>query len=171
MRTKILFILLCALTVTNPVKSQKSKIAYINTNVLWQLMPEKAAADSILNMEKLDLQKYYTEQTEDLKAKVQALNNDPNFDETKLIYQQKNKDIQDRYKELETFISKAERELQAKQNQLYKPIREKMEDAINSVAEENGYEYVLDSSFGNIIYRKSETYDILEKVKNKLKLN
>lgn len=171
MKAKILFILLCTFVLSQSAISQKSKIAYINTNALWQLMPEKAEADSVLNQEKLAIQTYYVDQQKDLQAKAQELNEDPNFDKDKLVYQQKIKDIQDRSKKLDAFVAEAEEELKKKQSELYTPIREKMENAINAVAEENGYEYVLDSSFGNIIYRKSESYNILEKVKNKLNLD
>jgi hypothetical protein len=45
-----------------------------------------------------------------------------------------------------------------------------MQAAIDKVADENGYDYIMDAAFGNIVYSKSKEDDILSLVKVKLEL-
>jgi outer membrane protein len=79
----------------------------------------------------------------------------------KLLSQQEN---------LQKLPEEANKELVAKQEELYKPIREKMQTAIDQVANENGYDYIMDAAFGNLVYSKNKEDDILPLVKLKLDL-
>jgi len=164
---KGLFIFVVLLT-TNPLFSQKSIIANINTLALWEAMPEKKAADSIL----LQLNKSYSEHFNKMNQEIEVLiYNYKNDDKsTPAIKADLVKDIEGRQSRMENFKKEAETDLATKREELLAPIRKKMQDAINSVAKKNKYDYVLDSSFGNIIYSKNTGDDILELVKKELGL-
>ena len=148
--------------------SQKSNTANINTMLLWDLMPEKKSADSVL----LQLNQSYSEHFSKMNQEIELLIANYKSDDksTPAIKADLVKDIESRQTRMETFKKEAESDLTKKREELLAPIRKKMQDAINSVAKKNKYDYVLDSSFGNIIYAKNPADDILELVKKELGL-
>jgi outer membrane protein len=54
--------------------------------------------------------------------------------------------------------------------QLFQPIQEKAIGAVNEVAEENKFTYILDTGTGAVVYVSPESEDILPLVKAKLGL-
>ena len=59
--------------------------------------------------------------------------------------------------------------MQNKQQTIFQPIFDKAQEAIKTVAKENGFKYILDVSQGYILYfPEEESYDILSLVKTKL---
>ena len=76
-------------------------------------------------------------------------------------------EVQELQKKLQLYAQTAQKELQQKEIDLYKPIVEKAQKAIKDVAAEKGYQYVLDSSPGKglLVYTGE---DLLGPVKAKL---
>jgi outer membrane protein len=145
------------------------KIGYINTQEILQLMPETAVAnnelaalansldeqDSILNAE-------YQNKIADFQKDQQ----NPDISESILLM--KYNQINDLEKRIEQFKQTAQQELVEKQNKLIKPLVEKINNAIDEVAKENNYNYVLDNSTGAILFAANEKDNILPLVKAKL---
>ena len=86
---------------------------------------------------------------------------------TDVIKDTKIKEITDLEKRITEFQQTAEADLQKKEQTLLQPIIDKAKTAINDVAKENGYTYVLDSSVGVVLY-SVDSDDLLAKVKKKL---
>ena len=63
----------------------------------------------------------------------------------------------------------AQESLAKKENEILKPIIDKAKKAINDVAKEKGYDYILDTGLGMVLYA-SDSEDILPLVKKKLGL-
>ena len=76
-------------------------------------------------------------------------------------------ELQDLNKRIEDFKAQAQQDYQRKYGELSKPIYDKAKKAIDLVAKENGYKYVLDTSAGNVLYSESAD-DILPLVLKKL---
>jgi outer membrane protein len=76
-------------------------------------------------------------------------------------------ELQDLNKRIEDFKGQAQQDYQRKYGELSKPIYDKAKKAIEMVAKENSYKYVLDTSTGNILYTEPGD-DILQLVKKKL---
>lgn len=150
--------------------SQKSRIGYINSNELWELMPEKKEADSTLKAMNQELGMHFTKMQKEFEQKYAELQADSTIDKESLVFKSRIEDLQALDKKLKSFKTEAEKELVAKKEALYAPIRKKMQDAIDSVADKKGLEYVLDSSYGNILYRRDESYNLMNEVKMQLKL-
>ena len=148
--------------------TQRSNIAHISTTELWEMMPEKKAADSIL----MKMNKEYSDHFNKVNLEIQALINEYQADQSSALAVKADMavDIQNKQVRLENFKKEAEAELLKKREELLAPIRKKMEDAINKVAKKNKYLYVLDSSYGNIIYVQNPSDNILDPVKNELGL-
>ncbi len=147
----------------------KSKVGYINTNELWSLMPEKSEADEKLKKMEAEMVAFLQEEQKTLKEGVIAFQRD-SADMSDLVKNQTYQKLVTQQENLQKLPEEANKELAAKQEELYEPIREKMQNAIDKVAEENGYDYILDAAFGNIVFSKNKGDNILPLVKVKLEL-
>jgi outer membrane protein len=160
-------VLMVVVALSTTVTAQKSaKIGHINSNDLLSAMPERAAVQKDLEeyagqlKVTLDaMRKEYETKVGDFQAKQDVM--------TDIIKDNKIKEITDLEKRIGEFQQTAEADLQKKEQSLLQPIIDKAKTAINDVAKENGYTYVLDSSVGVVLY-SVEGDDILPKVKTKL---
>lgn len=120
-------------------------IAYIDTDEVLKAMPEyrntEVALEILqkqllkqLDVEKKAIAKYYTEVIEDVK--IGAL--------TAKQQQEAEAKLQKMQQDLEEKTNNADRQLLAKERALSKPMYEKFEKGIASVAKKNGYAYILD---------------------------
>jgi len=144
------------------------KIGYINTQQLFEIMPEAKVIDSVLNdfAQKLKVQQ---------DAMVQELNNKmskfeadrKSGDMAQSVLEVRYGEIEDLQTRIQNFQQKAQQDLTAKQQELYKPLIDKIENAIKEVAKEEGFRYIFESSTGNILYSVDED-NILPLVKKKL---
>jgi outer membrane protein len=53
-------------------------------------------------------------------------------------------EIDDIRSRMENFVPIAQQDMQKKQEELYKPVQERIQNAIKAVGEEKGYTYILD---------------------------
>ena len=71
-------------------------------------------------------------------------------------------------KSLEEMPGSFEKDLLKVKEDLYAPIRIKMQAAVDKVSENYQYDYIFDSSYGTIIYSKNKTDNIMDYVKSEL---
>lgn len=147
----------------------KSKVGYINTTQLWQSMPEKASADSSLLKMKNEFVGYLQQKQKQFEVDVAEYKRD-SASMSQLILKEKVDALLKEQEGLKNFPKQADAELNKKKEELYAPIRQKMQKAIDDVAAENNYDYITDVSFGHIIYAKNTEDNILPLVKKKLGL-
>lgn len=77
-------------------------------------------------------------------------------------------ELQDIQNRITTEQNKAQQAVQAKQNELFKPLVDKLKEAISQVAKEKGYTYVIDSSTADLLIVSPPSDDLLAAVKTKL---
>ena len=167
MKTFKIAILMVVVALTTTVTAQKSaKIGHINSNDLLSAMPERNEVQKELedyaNQLKVTMdamRKEYETKVGEFQAKQDVM--------TDIIKDTKIKEITDLERRIGEFQQTAEADLQKKETSLLQPIIDKAKTAINDVAKENGYTYVLDSSAGSVLY-SVEGDDLLPKVKTKL---
>ncbi len=149
------------------VFAQNYKFGHINTNELFALMPERDSAQQIL-------QKYAKELEDQLETMRVELNNKYNdyLNEqenlTDLIKQTKEQEINDLNQRIQGFETTAQQELQRKEAELFQPIYEKANNAIQEVAKENGFTYIFDLVTRTVLYFSEDSENILPLVKKKL---
>jgi outer membrane protein len=142
---------------------QAQKIAHIDSEKLLSLMPEKEAVDkklieeatkhkSALEKMQKEIQETYVKYEKE-QAKV-----------TPEINQARGKELQEKTKKLTEYQEMATKEVNKKEEELYKPILQKAQNAINEVAKEKGFDYVLSASA--LVHAAG--YDLLNDVKIKL---
>lgn len=144
------------------------KFGHINSQELLALMPERTTAETSLQ----DYAKGLESQLMSMQTEYQSMienyqNNESSYDD--LTKQDKISEIQGLEQRITTFQKSAQSSLQEKEQDLLRPILEKAQNAIDSVAEKGKYTYILDSSSGLILYSK-DSENILDKVKKELDL-
>ena len=151
---------------TAATAQKTAKIGHINSNELLTAMPERAAVQKDLEAYANELKvtldvmrKEYDTKVADFQSKQDVM--------TDLIKNTKISEITDLEKRITEFQQTAEADLQKKEQSLLQPIIDKAKTAIDDVAKENGYTYVLDSSVGVVLF-SVDSDNILAKVKTKL---
>jgi len=144
------------------------KIAHVNLDSLVSGMPEtKIASDAAqiyfkgLEQESVAMQTELQNKYEDYQAKQATMSD--------LLKKTKEEDLQQLQRRIEDFRNQATQDYQRKTAELTAPIMDKARKAIEVVAKEAGYKYVLDTSSQNPTVLYSEpSDDILTAVKKKL---
>lgn len=156
-----------ALMLTGRVCAQ-GKIGHVNAMEMIQLMPEADSVQVALQAYAKDLQDNITTmQTEVQNKYAEYQNNQSQWSE--LIKQTKAKEIQDMQVRLQEFSAQAEEDYQQKTQELLLPLNNKVKDAIEAVAKEGKFAYILDAGSANL-FLGSEAIDVTSLVKKKLGL-
>lgn len=164
-----LTIVLLVVAVSTSVFGQKTvKIGHINSNELLSAMPERTKIQKDLETYATDLRTTLETMRKEYEAKVKEFQGKQDV-MTEVIKNSKIKEITDLEKRITEFQQTAEADLQKKEEELLQPIIDKAKEAINTVAKEGAYTYILDSSVGVVLY-SVEGDDILPLVKKKLGL-
>jgi len=162
---KIVFALTCvALLSTSSAFAQK--FGYIHSQELLSMMPEVKKADSSLQLfaksyqDQLDVMgKEYQKKLQEYQSGAKTM--------TDAVKEVKEKELMDLQNRMESTNQSGQEKIQAKKEELYKPILEKADKAIKEVAKANSYDYVFDASAGALLYAK-DSDDLLPLVKAKL---
>ncbi len=150
--------------------SAQMKIGYINSEAIMQQLPEAQDAQKQLDALSSDWQAELTKMQSDLQHKFE------DYDKKKLIMSDKRraeveKELQDLDKKMVDFRTAkfgANGELFSKQNELMKPIQDKVFKAVKDVATEGDYDYVFDKSSSTLLMYSNEKNDLTSKVLAKL---
>ena len=142
------------------------KLGHINSQELISLLPETKQADIDLQDYAQSLETQISSMEEEYKRSIADYqNNESSYDE--ITKQDKIAAIQAIEQRITNFQQNAQISLQQKQQELLDPIIEKVRQAIDQVAKDGNYTYILDTSAGSLLYYK-ESEDILSKVKKEL---
>jgi len=142
------------------------KIAHLSLDSLISLMPETKIAREQAQKYLKDLENAVISMEQELQNKYNDyIANEATMSD--LVKKTKQEELQSMQKRIEDFKIQAQQDYQAKYQFLINPILDKAKKAIELVAKENGYKYVLDASAGFILYSEPSD-DILPLVKKKL---
>ena len=154
MKRIVLVLVLCI--ISGFVFSQKAvKLAHVDVQAIFGEMPEKAAATKEVED--------YAKTLEESKMKEYSENKDT---WSALIRQDKEEAIMSLQTRIQNFQQQAETDLQNREAALLEPITNKIKDAINAVASEQGFTYVYDKT--TLLYTSPDATDITNDVKAKL---
>jgi len=167
-KTASALILIVLFTATNLLAQSKIKIGHINSEELMQSMPGRDSIKAKIEEHAKTLDAQLKAMEAELQTKY-AEYQSKEKDYTDLIKQTKQKELSDLQARIQEFQQTAQEELQKKQTELLSPLIEKAKKAIEEVAKENGYTYILDSSqsIGAVLYSEKGD-DISALVRKKL---
>lgn len=123
------------------------KIGWTNVDFILQSLPDFKDIQTKLTTERAQYEKLYNEKL----SEAQKLWEDYNKNSatmSEVIRRDKEKVLQNKQQELQELQQNAESALQTKQQELLMPLMDKIQKAIDDVAKENGYTYVLNSDAG-----------------------
>ena len=160
------FFLVCA---GAPLSAQM-KIGYVNSDAIMQQLPEAQDAQKQLDGITTDWQAELSKMQTDLQHRFE------DYDKKKLIMSDKKradteKELQDLEKKMVDFRTAkfgTNGELFQKQNELMKPIQDKVFKAVKDIADEGGYDYVFDKSSSTLLMYSNDKNDLTSKVLAKL---
>lgn len=164
MRTVLLAVIL---TITTGAFAQK--VAHVDIDALLTEMPETKIAEDEIKLFAETLEKDMKFLQEEYQNKMTELENGANSGWSELMIKSKQEDLYSAQQKIYEFQQLAQEQITAKQVELMEPVYEKLQNAVNDVAKEKGFDYVLDASRnrGVVIYKDGGT-DIAPLVKAKL---
>lgn len=146
----------------------QTKIAHINFEQLVGLMPETKTLSTQIDLYKKTFVDQLTAMNTELQTKL-ADYQKLKATMTDAVRVQKEGELQDLQKRFQDYQNTAQQQVEAKGNELTKPLVDKARAAIAAVAKEKGYTYVLNSSQTDLIV-SPDGDDLMAPVKLKLGL-
>jgi outer membrane protein len=157
---KYIFMLLLACLGQMALAQSVTKIGYTNVELILQYMPETKAIETELGKleaaisKQLEVkQKYYQQKlTEFMEYKESGKPLTPEMEKAATT------ELQRLEGEIQKGIADAEEKMMRRRMDLLKPVQDKMQGAIDAVAKEGGYTYILNQAVGqgipSILYGK-----------------
>ncbi|MBK6979040.1 MAG: OmpH family outer membrane protein [Cytophagaceae bacterium] len=142
-----LFVIALALLGSLSINAQTFKLGYTNIEYILQNMPDSKEISTKLSTEKAQYDKLYQEKLADAQKLLDDYQKNA-ATMSAVIRADKEKTLQNKQNELQELQQNAEAALSRKQQELIAPVMEKIQTAIDAVAKENGYTYVLNSDAG-----------------------
>ena len=170
MKKTLIVMVACLFAFGGTAMAQKNiKLGHINSNDLMQIMPGRDSAQTTLQAEVQELEATLKSMQSEMEKRYNDyMENQSGW--TELIRQTKQREIQDMGARIQEFQENAQKQLQQREADLLKPIIDRAKKAIEDVAREGGYTYILDSGTASVLYSQ-DSDDIMPPVKKKLGLN
>jgi outer membrane protein len=165
-KLKLLFVAFVLILGATSFTYAQSKVAHINTADLVQAMPSMKQAQSQLEK----IQKTYDTELRAMAKELDAKSRQYAAEAESKTEEQNRKrveEVQTMQNNIAAYQQQALKDLQQKERDIFEPILNRAKAAIQKVARNKGFEYVLDSSEGsNVIL--AEGFDLLADVKKEL---
>jgi outer membrane protein len=160
-------LLLCTITTR-----AQMKIAYFNSDAIMKQLPDAQDAQKQLDQFVADWQQELNKMQDEWKKKFDE------YDKRKLIMTEQRRadaerelrDMDQKIVDFRTQKFGQNGELFNKQNELMKPVQDRVFKAVQDVAREDGYDYVFDKSGDILLMYANEKYDLTQKIFTKLKV-
>lgn len=167
---KKILLLLTFITTVSLGHIDAQKIGYLNSQGLLMELPAYKNAQANFENYRNQLQKKLEQKAQLLEADFQLVSR--KAEQGELSPKQQEEEgvrLREEQNKLLQYEQQIQQELLTKQNTELQPIVDKVNTAIETVAKENGFTYILDASSGVILYA-DDTMDVTSLVKAKLGL-
>lgn len=153
-----------------PMMVSAQKIGRINTSALLEIMPEVKEMSANLDSLNAQWENMLVSMQNEIKEKAAKYESDmakgSMTDAQKQFYEEDLYNLQQR---LQTTYQTAQADVQQKQEEWFKPIKEKISAAIKKVGKDKGYAYIMEEA-AMLYYSETDTYDVFNDVKKELGL-
>jgi outer membrane protein len=154
-----------------PLRGQV-KIGYFSSDAIMKQLPDAQDAQKQLDQLVADWQQEINKMQDEWKRKFD------DYDKRKLIMtEQRRAEAERDLRELDQKIVDLRNQrfgqngdLFNKQNELMKPVQDRIFKAVQDVAHEEGYDYIFDKSADILLMYANEKYDLTQKIMAKLKV-
>ena len=144
---------------SNSFSQATLKIGHVDIAEILAVLPARDSAAAIIDKETKEMQSTYDEMT----AVYNKMLDDYEKGQstfTEFVKKNKETELLDKEKRLQEFEQNASANLQKRNSDLIQPILNKILRAIDKVAAENGFTYVLDVSKGSVVYTSKDSQNI-----------
>ena len=167
---QLLLLLFSCLLLTTTAFGQQEKIGFFSSSKLVGLFPESQAVQSQIDKISTEKQAVGTALENELKAKIQ------NFEKEKvgmaqILQESRIEEIRNLETKIQNYYANSRKEIDAKRQELLKPIFEKVSAGIKQVAEKHKFTAIIDlDTGGQFLLYIDASRNILELMKTELKL-
>ncbi len=168
-RKKMILYFMISLLVVPVLNAGDFKIAFVDVDRIYSELTEVAEAEQQFQQKVNEWDRELAEKEDEIThleeeyANLPPIVTDKVKKEKQDLIQQKKRELYELHNEL---INRADEEQLA----LMKPISKKVRETINTIAEEKGFDMILNSAQGTVVvYAKNEEMDITDLVLQKLK--
>ncbi|MCF8367256.1 MAG: OmpH family outer membrane protein [Bacteroidales bacterium] len=163
---KVIVVLVMVSMAFTATAQKVQKLGHIDFPALIQVMPGQDSINAAYETYAKGLENQLTTMQAELENKQMDYEaNQATM--SSIIKQTKERELQDLYNRLVEFQKQAQSDLGNYENELLQPLIEKARKAIDDVAKENGFTYILNSTQGMVLFSETSN-DIMPKVKAKL---
>lgn len=148
------------------LNAQDYKFGYINSADLLAEMPATKSAETQLETFTKKLEEQYQAKVQSYQSKYQYLEQNYQTIPPATLAEEQRK-LQEMEGELRKFDYESQQKVAQKRAELLQPILDQAQNAIEQVAQENGYSYIFDLSTGTLLFQPPGD-DVLGLVKSKL---
>ena len=149
------------------IAAQTLKFGTVNSQEIFNLMPEKATAESTLQSVSEKYQTEFTNLQQEFEKKYKEFQElDPSTPQS--IKDRRAQELQENNQKIQNFQQMASQDLQKQQETLLAPITEKIQQAIQAVGAEGGYTFIYDLSIPCVVYTGTGAEDVTPQVKANL---
>ena len=169
-RTLLFATALLVMTISAQAQQPTQKIGYADWEYIFSQMPEAKQIDAELKTHGTQLESSLSAKRQELEAKYKAYQGMP-VTTSDVIKADKERELQSLQENIQKFSTDAQTSYQKKQGDLMQPVFVKVGKAIEDVAKENGYSFILNPQLGpgsDILLFSDEKYDISDLVLKKL---
>lgn len=145
---KLLSLSFLLLLTLSSVQAQM-KIGYTNAELVLLLMPEYKTVDQQIRTAQQKYQETINIKRQYLESKMQEYQEQMQGGTlSQEDVQKRQQDLLNLQKEIEDYIEDAETQMQKKRTELLEPLANKLKTAIEEMAKEKGYDYVINANLG-----------------------
>lgn len=163
------FLLIALIAIPMCISAQTLKFGTVNSQQIFEIMPEKATAEKTL----VDVSKKYEDEYKKLQEEFNKKYTDfQALDATtpQSIKDRRMQELQENQTKIQNFQQMASQDLQKQQEALLAPITDKIQKAIQAVGAENSFTFIFDLSIPSVVYSGAPSQDVTPLVKAKLSL-
>lgn len=129
----------------NQISNAQTKVAHVDVSEIIGKLPAMLEAQKQLDKLSTTYDTDYKKMVEEYQTKLKKYEAE-SATVTEAINQERSKEVQEMQKRITDFRDNAQKELQAKESEIVKPIMEKVRASIQKVGKAKGFQYVLDGS-------------------------
>lgn len=163
---KKLFLAVC-LALPMCISAQTLKFGTVNSEKIFQLMPEKATAEASLTEVSKKYEAEFKKLQDDFTQKYSEFQS---LEATtpKTIRDRRMQELQENQEKIRSFQEMASQDMEKQQQELMAPIMNKINEAIRAVGQEGGFTMIYDMAVPSVIYAGPTSEDVTPLVKAKL---
>jgi outer membrane protein len=144
---------------SNVLGQDQLKIGHVDMNEIISMMPESDSAQSLLEKDSRELETML--ENMQVEYNIMLDKYQQNLDSySQMIRQTKESELLEMQNKIQAFQQSASQQLQQRNYELMQPIYTRIQEAIDKIATQEGFTYILDISRGSVVFSANNSQNI-----------